>query len=145
MAGSLEDHNAIREITSNYAAAASLKDTKGMERVFTEDARVSGVAEAMGGQGDLVGPKVICDFFGKIFEQIQTVTQMPHTASIVVSGDTATSTCDIVEYVKHPGVDGFTIVVGHYDDKLRRTPEGWRFYHRILSFRIFQRIAEAPA
>jgi ketosteroid isomerase-like protein len=143
MADGWEDREAIRELASNYAAAASLMDTRAMQLVFTDDARVSGVTEATGGQGDLVGPQAICDYFGRLFDGIEHLTQMPHTANVAVAGDTATATCDIVEYVKHPGVAGFTIVVGHYDDQLRRTSQGWRFCHRALSFRIFQRVPEA--
>jgi ketosteroid isomerase-like protein len=144
MAGSLEDHNAIRELTSNYSSAASAKDDKAMELVFTEDARVLGVAEGMGMGGPLEGPKVICGFFGKIFEGIEHLTQMPHVANIRVDGDLAASSCDIVEFVKRRGAPGMTIVTGRYEDKLRRTPAGWRFYERTLSFKIFQGIAELP-
>jgi hypothetical protein len=65
-------------------------------------------------------------------------------ADIQVNGDLATSTSDIVEFVKRRGAPGMTIVTGRYADKLRRTPAGWRFYERTLSFKIFQSIAEMP-
>lgn len=144
MAGSLEDHNAIRELTSAYASAASAKDDKAMEEVFTEDARVIGVAEGMGAGGPLEGPKAICGFFANIFQTLEHLTQMPHVAFIKVDGDLATATCDIVEFVKRHGAPGMTLVTGRYEDKLRRTPAGWRFYERTLAFKIYQGIAEAP-
>jgi ketosteroid isomerase-like protein len=87
MATSLEDHNAIRELTLNYSSAASAKDDAAMELVFTEDARVLGVAEGMGMGGPLAGPKAICGFFAKIFETLEHLTQMVQPANIRVSGD----------------------------------------------------------
>jgi ketosteroid isomerase-like protein len=144
MATSLEDHNAIRELTLNYSSAASAKDDAAMELVFTEDARVPGVAEGMGMGGPLAGPKAICGFFAKIFETLEHLTQMVQPANIRVSGDEATSTCDIVEFVKRRGAPGMTIVTGRYEDRLRRTAAGWRFYERTLSFKIFQGVPELP-
>ena len=143
MAGSLEDRNAIRELSTDYAAAASRKDKQAIAGMFTEDARVTGVAQAVEGGGDLIGPGAIGEFFGRMFDQIESVTQMAQPANIRVSGDAATSSCDIVEYVKYGGVPGFVIVVGHYDDELRRTASGWRFFKRALSFKIFSKVPEA--
>jgi hypothetical protein len=142
MAGGLEDHYAIRELTHDYSSAASAKNDKAMELVFTEDARVIGVAEGMGMGGPLVGPKTICGFFAKIFEGIEHLTQIPSVAHIKVNGDEATSSCDIVEFVKRHGAPGMTIVTGRYEDKLRRTPAGWRFSERTLGFKIFQGVPE---
>jgi hypothetical protein len=143
MADSWADHVAIRELTSNYAGAASLKDLDGLAAVFTADGRVKGMTAASGETRDLVGPEDLCSYLAKLFEGIEHLTQIPHTSNIVVDGDTASAVCDIVEYVKRPGVPGFTIVVGRYDDKLRRTAQGWRFTERALGFRIFQHVAEA--
>lgn len=144
MAGSLDDHNAIRELTLNYSSAASAKDDAAMALVFTQDARVLGVAEGMGMDGPLVGPKTICGFFAKIFETLEHLTQMAQVANIKVTGDEATSSCDIVELVKRRGAPGMTIVTGRYEDRLRRTAAGWRFYERTLSFKIFQGVPELP-
>jgi ketosteroid isomerase-like protein len=144
MPGTLQDRSEIRELTSAYAAAASRKDARAIGRFFTEDACVSGVGEGTAAAKDLVGSGAISDFFERMFGLVESVTHMPHTADIVVSGDAATASCDIVEYVKFAETPGFIIVVGHYDDNFRRTIDGWRFAKRVLSLRIWTRVPEAP-
>jgi hypothetical protein len=143
MADLLQDQLLIRELTANYAAAASLMSVDGLAACFTDDVVYQGVLEQMGGSGDLVGARTVAEYMGSLWANLQSVTQVSHPGNIRVAGNTATQTCDIVEYVKRPNTPGFTIVVGHYDDQLTRSAAGWRFKHRKLSFRIFQHIAEA--
>jgi uncharacterized protein (TIGR02246 family) len=144
-AETMQDRLAIRELVSSYAAAASRKDVAALQALFVDDARVCGVAQAVEGGDDLIGRAAIGGFFGRMFEQVESVTQMPHTADVRVTGDTASASCDIVEYVKYGGAPGFVIVVAHYDDSFRRTEGGWRFALRRFTMRIMSQVPEAAS
>ena len=145
MAESMSDKEAIRELISDYAAAASAMDRPGLHATFADDAVVYGLAEAVTpGAGPLKGPDAIIELIGMAWDRCEYITQMAQPAKIVVEGDTATGICDIVEYSKRKEGPGFVMVVGRYYDKFRRTAKGWRFAERKLEFRIYKRVAEMP-
>lgn len=137
-----EDAIAIRELVSSYAASAGQRDFAAMRATFSDDAKVHGLAEALGEQGPLAGPDEIVGFISKVMERSASVTQFPHVSNIAIDRDAATAGCDIVEYVKRRDGAGFIVMVGHYDDKFTRTSEGWRFSERNLTFRIYQQVAD---
>ena len=133
MIGNVEDRLEIIELSSAYSGAASRLDIEGMKAVYTEDAIVTGIAEAVGLTGDLVGRTVIGDFFKPIFDHLESLQQMPAVVAVAVDGDKATATTQIIEYVTGKGSASMTIIVGVYADKLVRTAQGWRFNRRDLT------------
>ncbi|EHJ62405.1 nuclear transport factor 2 family protein [Novosphingobium pentaromativorans] len=145
MAESMNDKDAIRELISDYAAAACAMDPQELKKTFTDDAKVVGMAEVVTpGAGPLVGAEAISSFIGKAWERNKCMTQFAQPAKIVVDGDTATGVCDIVEYGMRKEGDGVIFVVGRYYDQFKKTVEGWRFSERKLEFRIYKRLAEMP-
>jgi hypothetical protein len=142
---SVRSENEIRELNANYASAASLMSVDGLAACFTDDLVYEGLLAHMGGDGDLVGGRAVAEYMGTLWATLECVTQLADAGSIKVDGDSATQTCDFVEYVKFRDTPGLVLVVGHYDDQLTRTADGWRFARRKFSARVVETINGAAA
>ncbi len=60
----LEDRIAINDLVTTYAAAANRLAARDMQRCFTDDAVLRGVAELVGlPKADIVGARAIGDLF----------------------------------------------------------------------------------
>ncbi len=121
----LEDQLAIRDLTSRYNQAFDDMDLDGYVATFTDDA-----AFVIDGGAPIVGKPAIRAFhveigFGKVHSTVDH--------RIVIDGDRATQTCNLVLGERTPDravgsarLDNF----GRYQDELVRTPDGWRFARR---------------
>jgi ketosteroid isomerase-like protein len=115
------DRQEIRDLTVRYNDAFDGNDAQAWVETFTED----GVFESrVGGRAE--GREALLAFF----------TARPHTtlhattdALVEGDGDEATQRCTVLVFER----DGDNVSlrsVGSYTDRLRRTPEGWRFTYR---------------
>ncbi|HTH05097.1 MAG TPA: nuclear transport factor 2 family protein [Ilumatobacteraceae bacterium] len=124
----MADREDIIDLAVRYAWALDSKNVDGLRDVFTAD------ATAM-----LRG--VECHGVDQIIARIGgSILRLDHTQhfisnhQIVVDGDTATHRCQLQSQHVRAGVDGGNnfIVGGYYDDRVVRTPDGWRIAHRLM-------------
>jgi len=123
-----EDREAIWRLFQTMQSAIDNRDLKTYGEGFTEDGVWAGVV----GRG--VGPEGVAEILGKYMKPWESeATRTWHTTLDVVidlDGDSATSTSKFFHIT--PTVDGELRVwhLGAYDDKLVRTPQGWKFTQR---------------
>jgi len=126
----LLDKQEITELCYRYALALDGRDWTGLAAVFTPDASAFYL------------DKPPCHGYQAIEDtcraSLTPMTGSQHLISNVVvrvDGDQAASSCYLqAQHVKtgtHGG-DNF-IIAGRYDDKLVRTPDGWRIRERRLA------------
>ena len=125
----IEDREAISRVFIALQDCLDGRDLKGYGALFTEDGEWSGVT------GRAVGPVEIAAFLSRFCKPWESEAHRTyHTTldiAIDVDGDTATAQSKWAHIVpsgenKQPVI----LHLGHYDDKLRRTSEGWRFTRR---------------
>ena len=122
------DQQAIIDLAIAYTWALDTKQFEELRSVFAPDATA-----------DLRG--IHCDDQDAIIARISGgVGRLDATQHLVsnhqvrVDGDTATHRCHLQsQHVKRgtPGGDNF-LIGGIYDDRLARTPDGWRITYRTL-------------
>ena len=126
MADSLDDRVAISDLLVRYATGIDTKDWPLFRSCFTEN-----VLADYGDIGVWNGVEEITSFMEVAHRH------MPHTkhrmSNFVVEVDGATATA--VSYVHavlvfETGPNDWSDAIGHYEDKLVRTPEGWRIAER---------------
>jgi hypothetical protein len=61
-----------------------------------------------------------------------------------IKGDTATARSVIRECGKYAGRNEGLEVLGFYADKLLRTPDGWKFIHRVFELRGMHNFPLSP-
>ena len=124
---SVDDHEAIRQLTARYNLAFDERDVDSWLACFTPDASVEFVdtGRVIRGHDELRQVIASTDNTGR------------HTTTdfiIDVDGDRATQRCHLVEL----GLDGGKAVVrryGRYEDRLQRDEGGvWRFDSRRLRY-----------
>jgi len=126
----LLDKQEITELCYRYALVLDGRDWTGLTAVFTPDASAFYLDKPA-----CHGYQAIED---TVREALTPMTRSQHLISNVVvrlDGDQAESSCYLqAQHVKAgtPGGDNF-IIAGRYDDKLVRTPDGWRIRERWLA------------
>ena len=125
------DRAAIVDVVVAYATALDTKDWKMLGEVFTEDASW----EYSGSDEPLRGRDAIVARLGAGVERYDAPRHLDGNHVAVVHGDEAEHTCYFqAQHVRRGLPDGETILVGgRYDDRLRRTPDGWRLTHREVT------------
>jgi 3-phenylpropionate/cinnamic acid dioxygenase small subunit len=121
----------ITQVLYAYARAIDAKDWKGLERVFTLDARIHYALER---GAELSFAELGAWLAGsmRIFKATQHVISNP---LIELAGDLARSTAYLVAthvQIRRDGTPALTTEGGCYSDQWRRTPEGWRIASRRL-------------
>jgi hypothetical protein len=124
----LQDQHDIVALTHAYCWALDGKHWDDLDNVFLPDATAN-----LGGSehADRVSIKArISGALGKMDDSQHMVS----THQIVVSGDTATSRCYLHAQHVRKAMEGGPnyIVAGRYEDRLHRTPDGWRIARRDL-------------
>ena len=123
------DQQAIIDLAIAYTYALDTKQIDQLNAVFASDATA-----------DLHG--VRCEGRDAIIARIERpISVLDATQHLVgnhqvhVDGDTATHRCYLQsQHVKRgtPGGDNY-LIGGIYEDRLTRTPEGWRITHRTMT------------
>lgn len=121
----------ILDVANTYAAVIDGRNWAALAPLFTDDANFEIV-----GFGGSSGPAGIVALVKAVVQPLD-VTQHVNTNHLVtVRGDDAEHTAYfLAQHVKQgvPGGDQF-LIGGRYEDRLRRTPDGWRFTNRLVTF-----------
>lgn len=119
------DELEIRALVSRYADAVSRSDETAWRATWASD----GVWELMGMK--LEGAEGIVDFWRRAMGTFEFVCQLVQGGFVDLEGDEARGRFAMTELGKTKGGDG-TLLVALYEDRYRRTQDGWRFAHRQL-------------
>ncbi|MFC9357256.1 nuclear transport factor 2 family protein [Rhodococcus sp. NPDC057014] len=119
----LVDIQAIRVLSALYNRAVDEGDADAFASVFTEDGRF----ETLGPSGPIIrqGREALEEMATRPpRNQLHTTTD----AVVTVDGDKAQQVCSLACFKRPERVGELpSIVVGHYEDELVRTPAGWKF------------------
>jgi 3-phenylpropionate/cinnamic acid dioxygenase small subunit len=126
----LADRAAIVDTAIAYATALDTRDWELLYSLFTSDAgwEYSGSGER------LAGPDAIVARISASLGRFDATHHLNGNHVAVVQGDDARHTCYYQAQHVRLGVPGGEKFLGggRYDDRLRRTPDGWRFTHRRI-------------
>lgn len=125
------DRMAIVDTVIAYATAVDTTDWEGLRALFTDDARW----EYQGSGDQFVGPGAIADRISASVRRLDATQHLNANHVFTIHGDDAEHTCYYhAQHVRRglPGGERF-LAGGRYDDRLRRTPDGWRFTERTIT------------
>jgi hypothetical protein len=124
----LDDRQAIVELTHAYCWALDSGDWDALDRVFTPTA----TAELA---GDLTGVEQIKARVRAALEPLDASQHMVANQQVRVDGDRATCRTYLqAQHVRRAAEGGSTYMVGgRYHDQLVRTTDGWRIERRDLT------------
>ena len=126
----LVDRREIDDVLYRYAQALDSRDWDLLRSCFTDDA----VADFLDLGGVNEGPEAIVALCRQALEGLDASQHLIGTPLATIDGDRATATCYLqAQHVFQgaPGGDHY-LVAGTYEDRLIRTPDGWRIEHRTL-------------
>jgi ketosteroid isomerase-like protein len=126
----LTDRAAILDVVIAYATALDGRDWEALAGLFTEDARWE--YRASGEQ--VRGSQAIAARIRPALEHLDATQHLNGNHVITVHGDEAEHTCYYhAQHVRRGLPDGELFLgAGRYEDRLRRTPDGWRLTDRVL-------------
>ena len=128
------DYEEIRALQYRYGRLLDFNQPHAVaHEVFTEDA-----IDDRGRVPIPVGRAAIEEMFTRALEQFAATAHVISNVEITLDGDEATSSTYVTAW--HWNNDGSNVavrpayfaLVAVYEDKLRRTPEGWRISHRRI-------------
>jgi 3-phenylpropionate/cinnamic acid dioxygenase small subunit len=129
MTPSIDDQRAIEALLIRYATAADMRDAPLLTSCFTEDVRAD--------YGDAIGRFNGRDaLVGHLAAMLGTCGPTLHyIGNVVLAGedDEIRSRCYTHAVVHIPNVEAPIRTAGVYDDRLRRTADGWRIADRTYS------------
>jgi hypothetical protein len=133
---SIEDRLAILETMANLNYTSDANENEAWSRLFTED----GVFEVLveGSEPQLIlGRPAIFDLITSVRATFPPGMQTRHFQTSIVflelGPELAKTRSMVLETKTLPGDPGPTnMVTGFYEDRWRKTPDGWRLAHRTL-------------
>ena len=125
----ISDRIEIQDLLARYTHAIDRRDWDALDGVFTPDAHID--YSAMGGAAG--GLAEIKEFLAGAMPMFENSQHLLGSSVVDIDGDTATArTICHNPMVLHGGDDPHLLVCGlWYQDKLVRTPAGWRIAERI--------------
>lgn len=125
----LLDERDIRAVLHRYASALDQKDWALLATCFVPEASAH---YAM--IGELKGYQAIEEVCRHALKPMSQTQHLIGNVDIVISGDSARSTCYLHAQHVRPDTPGgdMNIIAGKYNDELVRSPDGWRIRHRSL-------------
>ncbi len=116
----LEDRAAIQDLRFRYHVAVNEKALESIPGLFTQDAEVY-----FEGIGSAAGQREISTLYHDVVGQSPFIKQFIHNHVIRLEGDVATG----LSYLDARTVrDGESLLVAaRFDDRYRRTSDGWKF------------------
>ena len=122
------DREDIIDLAVRYTWALDTKDVEQLRQVFTPDA----TATLRGVECDGVD-QIIARIGGSILRLART-QHLVGNHQVTVDGDTGTHRCHLQsQHVREGTVGGDNFLVGgYYEDRVVRTPAGWRIAHRLM-------------
>ena len=128
--GALEDRLAITDILYQYATGLDGRDWDLLKECFTED----GVADFLEFGGVNEGQDAIVELCSGVLSGLDSSQHLVGNPRVTLDGDQATAVCyfQAQHFLASPAGGNAYLVGGRYEDRLRRTPAGWRIEHRTL-------------
>jgi ketosteroid isomerase-like protein len=133
------DEWAIQQLMTTYAQGSSFGDLDLVLSTFLPDA----VWELAGSTHKYTGVAEIRKGFQTVLAPLESIVQLNAPPVVTIEGDHATARVFIRETAKLKNGE-FMEVVGYYNDRLTRTPLGWRFAHRAFKSLTSYRTAGLP-
>jgi 3-phenylpropionate/cinnamic acid dioxygenase small subunit len=127
----LADRAAIVDAVIAYATAVDTRDWERLGSLFTDDA-----CWEYSGSGERISePTAIVARISTSMERFDATHHLTGNHVAAVHDDHAEHTCYYqAQHVRLGLPDGEKFLgAGRYDDRLRRTPDGWRFTHRRIT------------
>lgn len=122
------DREDIIDLAVRYTWALDTKDVEQLRQVFTPDA----TATLRGVECDGVD-QIIARIGGSIL-RLDRTQHLVGNHQVTVDGDTGTHRCHLQSQHVREGTEGGDnfLVGGYYEDRVVRTPAGWRIAHRLM-------------
>jgi uncharacterized protein (TIGR02246 family) len=117
-----DDIVAIQQLAARYNRAVDSGDGETFAATFTPD----GVSVTPG--RELHGRQALAELGSSLAQTVPGIRHWTNNHVIDVDGDDADGTVYLIAYNVADG--GSILATGRYTDRLRRTPEGWRFVRR---------------
>lgn len=126
----LIDERDVVATALRYCRTLDDRDWDGLRDVFVADATAT-----FGGSGLLDGLPAITAQCRAALGPLDASQHLVSNHEVAVDGDAATHRCELVARHRRRGAaDGPEyLVVGRYDDRFVRTPDGWRITARVLT------------
>lgn len=126
----LIDERDICAVALRYCRALDTNDWPLLDDVFLPDATAE-----LGSSTTLVGIEAIRGRIRGALEHLDDSQHLVGNHEIDVTGETATHRCYLqAQHIRASAAGGPNyIVAGRYEDRLVRTPNGWRIAHRTLT------------
>lgn len=123
------DESAIVDVAVRYCWTLDTRDWGGLVDVFLPDATAN-----LGGRTVLAGIDAITQRCRSTLSRLDLSQHLVSTHQVAIDGDEATHRCHFQAQHVRSGAEGGDnyIVGGRYEDRLRRTGDGWRIAHRDL-------------
>ena len=118
------DRDALLDLTIAYCWALDSRSFDELDDVFLPDATAD-----LGRR--LVGRPAIKELIRTALVPLDVSQHTVSTHQFGVDGDRATGRCYL--HAQHVAGGGQFVVAGRYEDRYRRTPDGWRIEHRTLT------------
>lgn len=125
---SIEDGRAIEAVLVRYATAADERDAALLATCFTEDVQAD-----FGHIGRFEGREALVGHLATMLASCGPSLHFVGNFTFIAEGDGVKSRCYTHAVVYRPGNDQPLRTAGTYDDRLRRTGDGWRIYSRIYT------------
>ena len=128
--GELADRLAITDVLYQYATALDTRDWDLLRSCFTAD----GVADFLEFGGVNEGRDAIVELCGGVLSGLDSSQHLIGNPRVVLDGDRATSVCyfQAQHFLASPAGGNTYLVGGSYEDRHRRTDEGWQIERRTL-------------
>jgi len=141
----LSDRLEINDLLIRYTVAIDTKDWDLLDTCFIPDAHVD-YTQSGGTKGAY--PEVRA-WLAKALAMFTMTQHFIGNTTVILDGDAATSRTYVFNPMGSPKADGkglhiFT-VGGYYNDKLARTPQGWRITERFEELAFFDGAPQPPA
>jgi ketosteroid isomerase-like protein len=133
----IEDLEDIRRLRMDYHRYVNTRTFKEAAILYTEDAFVDfGEAQAR-------GRAEIAALYDRYNDQLDTIKQYPANHIVDLDGDEATGNAYVDARYAY---DGHSIIAcAMYDEKYRRTPEGWRISEMIVTIHFARPVQQGWA
>jgi len=124
----MSDRDDIIDLAIAYTWALDSKHVEGLREVFTPNA----TATLRGVECD--GVEAIIARIGGAITRLDRTQHFVGNHQVHLDGDVATHRCQLQSQHVMEGAEGGDnyIVGGYYEDRLQRTPDGWRIVHRLM-------------
>ncbi len=124
----MSDRDEIIDLAIRYTWALDTKDVEDLRNVFAPDATalLRGV--------ECSGVDAIIARIGGSILRLDRTQHLIGNHQVTVDGDHGTHRCHLQSQHVRAGVEGGHnfLVGGYYDDRVVRTPDGWRIAHRLM-------------